>query len=90
MIPNALQQDFEALPPEAKQQVIDFVAFMKARYSGEGINKDSIENHKLRQDERSAYALGEDLFGTAKLAGEMLGFLKGINTDFEREADRKL
>lgn len=46
MIPNALQQDFEVLPPEAKQQVVDFVAFMKARYAkdGKAAEKDSIES----------------------------------------------
>jgi hypothetical protein len=32
MIPNAVLQDFETLPSDAQQQVIDFIAFIKARY----------------------------------------------------------
>ncbi len=32
MIPNAVLQDFETLPLDAQQQVIDFIAFIKARY----------------------------------------------------------
>lgn len=33
--------------------------------------------------------LSRDKLVPVKTAREMLGFLKGINTDFEREADRK-
>ena len=32
MIPNAVLQDFETLPSDAQQQVIDFIDFIKARY----------------------------------------------------------
>ena len=32
MLPTHVIEDYEALPPEAQQQVIDFVAFMKSRY----------------------------------------------------------
>ncbi|MDX9988729.1 hypothetical protein [Thiothrix unzii] len=32
MIPNAVLQDFETLPLDAQQQVIDFIDFIKARY----------------------------------------------------------
>jgi hypothetical protein len=39
MIPVSLQDDFEVLPPEAKQQVVDFVAFMKERYARESESK---------------------------------------------------
>ena len=32
MIPNAIIKDFEALPVDAQQQIIDFIAFIKTRY----------------------------------------------------------
>lgn len=32
MMPNAILQDFEELPPDAQKQVIDFIAFIKSRY----------------------------------------------------------
>ncbi|MFI0397509.1 MAG: hypothetical protein ACH34X_00400 [Thiolinea sp.] len=32
MIPNAVLKDFESLPVDAQQQVIDFIAFIKSRY----------------------------------------------------------
>lgn len=32
MIPTEVLQDYESLPSEAQQQVIDFIAFMKSRY----------------------------------------------------------
>lgn len=32
MIPNAVLKDFESLPIDAQQQVIDFIAFIKMRY----------------------------------------------------------
>lgn len=32
MIPNAVLKDFESLPIDAQQQVIDFIAFIKTRY----------------------------------------------------------
>ncbi|UOG90947.1 MAG: DUF2281 domain-containing protein [Candidatus Thiothrix sulfatifontis] len=32
MIPNAVLQDFETLPSDAQQQVIDFIDFIKERY----------------------------------------------------------
>ena len=32
MIPNAVLKDFESLPIDAQQQVIDFIAFIKSRY----------------------------------------------------------
>jgi imidazolonepropionase-like amidohydrolase len=32
MLPPAILEDFNALPPDAKQQVLDFIAFIKQRY----------------------------------------------------------
>jgi hypothetical protein len=32
MLPTDVIEDYNALPPEAQKQVIDFVAFMKSRY----------------------------------------------------------
>ena len=32
MIPNAVLRDFETLPLDAQQQIIDFIAFIKSRY----------------------------------------------------------
>lgn len=32
MLPPTAVQDFDALPPHAKQQVLDFIAFIKSRY----------------------------------------------------------
>ena len=32
MIPNAIIKDFEALPIDAQQQIIDFIEFIKIRY----------------------------------------------------------
>jgi hypothetical protein len=32
MMSNALLKDFETLPLDAQQQVIDFIAFIKSRY----------------------------------------------------------
>lgn len=32
MIPITVQRDFETLPLDAQQQIIDFIAFIKSRY----------------------------------------------------------
>jgi len=32
MMINPALEDFETLPPDAQQQVIDFIAFIKSRY----------------------------------------------------------
>ena len=32
MLPSTVLHDFDALPPVAQEQVIDFIAFVKARY----------------------------------------------------------
>ena len=39
MMPNAVLQDFETLPPDAQRQIIDFIAFIKSRYQ---IGKDKL------------------------------------------------
>lgn len=40
-----LFQDFEALPTNAQQEVIDFIAFMQSRY-GKKIKKHSVEERQ--------------------------------------------
>lgn len=32
MLPSTVLHDFDALPPIAQEQVIDFIAFVKSRY----------------------------------------------------------
>ena len=50
MLPAHLIEDYNALPPEAQKQVVDFVAFMKNRYL-------CIKTGLLESDEK------EDSFG---------------------------
>ena len=33
MNPNSVLENFAALPPEAQKQVVDFIAFLKTRYT---------------------------------------------------------
>lgn len=33
MPPMTIQNDFDTLPPDAQRQVVDFIAFIKSRYS---------------------------------------------------------
>lgn len=33
MIQNNIAREFAALPPEAKQQVVDFIEFLKSKYA---------------------------------------------------------
>lgn len=44
MLPPASLDDFNALPPDAKQQVLDFIAFIKQRY------QTSVKKTHLRND----------------------------------------
>lgn len=43
MIPHAMLKDFETLPPDAQQQVADFITFLKSRYpANKPTNKKSL------------------------------------------------
>jgi hypothetical protein len=44
MLPSTALHDFNALPPIAQEQVIDFIAFVKARYQKTQHELKSIEH----------------------------------------------
>lgn len=53
MIPNAVLKDFESLPVDAQQQIIDFIAYIKSRY----------QTRKSSQPQNTP----ESLFGSIKV-----------------------
>jgi hypothetical protein len=46
-----LLQDIESLPPLAQQEAIDFIAFLKQRYTSHSLPKNKVQQKKRRLEE---------------------------------------
>jgi Protein of unknown function (DUF2281) len=50
MASDTVLRDFDSLPPEAQQQVIDFISFLQTRYQSKKISRTAKQKRNLSEE----------------------------------------